>query len=74
MLSETRQMYMKVDRGEKLSDEDVAHLESILADSEEVKRLVDARSDLQDLYTRAVRQGADLSNPRITSLTKFGAS
>ncbi len=44
----------KVDRGEKLSDEDVAHLESVLTDSEEIKRLVDARPDLQDLYTRAI--------------------
>jgi len=44
----------KVDRGERLSDEDVAHLESVLADSREIKRLVDARPDLQDLYSRAV--------------------
>ena len=46
----------KVDRGEKLSDEDVAHLEfeSVLMDSGEIKRLVDARPDLQDLYSRAV--------------------
>jgi len=44
----------KVDGGEKLSDEDVAHLESVLTDSEQIKRLVDARPDLQDLYTRAI--------------------
>jgi hypothetical protein len=44
----------KVDRGEKLSDEDVAHLESVLKDSEEIKRFVDTRPDLQDLYTRAI--------------------
>lgn len=44
----------KVDRGEKLSDEDVAHLESVLTDSKEIKRLVDTRPDLQDLYTRSV--------------------
>lgn len=44
----------KVDGGEKLSDEDVEHLESVLRDSEEIKRLVDTRPDLQDLYTRAI--------------------
>ena len=43
-----------VDRGEKLSDEDVAHLESVLMDAREIKHLVDARPDLQDLYSRAV--------------------
>lgn len=44
----------KVDRGEKLSDYDIAHLDSVLMDSEKIKRLVDARPDLQELYTRAV--------------------
>lgn len=44
----------KVDRGETLSDFDLEHLEEVLRDSEEVKRLIDERPDLQDLYTRAV--------------------
>ncbi len=44
----------KVDRGETLSEFDIEHLEKVLRDSEEVKRLVDERPDLQDLYTRAV--------------------
>ena len=44
----------KVDRGEKLEDFDIEYLGEIMEDSEEVKRLVDERPDLQDLYTRAV--------------------
>ena len=41
-------------RSEKLSDEDVAHLQSVLADTQKIKGLVDARPDVQDLYTRAI--------------------
>ena len=44
----------KVDRGEKLLDEDIEHLEAVLSDSQEIKRIVDKRPELQDLYTRAV--------------------
>jgi len=44
----------KVDRGERLDDTDIAHLEMVLADAEEIKRLVDRQPDLQELYTRAV--------------------
>ena len=44
----------KVDRGEKLDDSDIAHLESVLEDSETMKRFVDQRPDLQQIYARAV--------------------
>ena len=43
----------KVDSGEPLSDFDIEYLGEVLQDSEEVKRLVDKRPDLQDMYTRA---------------------
>ena len=44
----------KVDRGERLNDADLDHLNAVLVDSEEVKRLMDQRPDLQSLYTRAI--------------------
>lgn len=44
----------KVERGERLDDADIAHLELVMADAQEVKRYVDERPDLQKLYTRAV--------------------
>ena len=44
----------KVDRGERLNDSDLDHLNAVLVDSEEVKRLMDQRPDLQSLYTRAI--------------------
>ena len=44
----------KVDRGERLDDADIAHLEMVLKDAEEVRRLVEREPKLQDLYTRGV--------------------
>jgi hypothetical protein len=44
----------KVDRGEKLDDADLAHLNMVLADADDIKRYVDQRPDLQKLYTRAI--------------------
>jgi hypothetical protein len=44
----------KVDRGEPLDDTDLKHLSAVLEDSEQIRRMVDARPDLQPLYTRAV--------------------
>jgi len=44
----------KVDRGERLDDTDIAHLEMVLADAEVIKRLADRQTDLLELYSRAV--------------------
>ncbi len=44
----------KVDRGEQLDDSDLDHLNAVLADTNDIKRLVDERPDLQDIYTRAI--------------------
>ena len=44
----------KVDRGERLDATDITHLSDVLEESDEIKRLVDGRPDLQDLYTRAI--------------------
>ncbi len=44
----------RVDRGEKLSESDLNHLERLLSDTGEVQRLVERRPDLQPLYGRAV--------------------
>jgi hypothetical protein len=44
----------KVDRGERLDDSDLAHLDSVVADAEDIKRLVDQRPELQGLYTRSI--------------------
>lgn len=44
----------RVDRGEKLSDADMEFLERVRQDANEIKRIVDQRPDLQDLYMRGV--------------------
>jgi len=44
----------KVDRGEPLNDADIDHLNLVIQDAEQVKRYIDARPDLQGLYSRAV--------------------
>ena len=44
----------KVDGGEKLNDFDLEYLEEVMQDSEEIKRFVDERPDLQSIYTRAI--------------------
>ncbi len=44
----------KVERGEKLDNFDLEHLEHVMRDAEEVGRLVAKRPDLESLYSRAV--------------------
>ena len=44
----------KVDRGERLDDTDLAHLNAVLEDAENIKRFVDQRPDVQGIYMRAV--------------------
>ena len=44
----------KVDRGERLDDADIAHLELVMTDAQEIQRYVDQRPDLQALYTRGI--------------------
>ncbi len=51
----------KVDRGERLDDSDLAHLQEVMADAEVIKRYVDQRPDFQDLYSRAVGLYAEIS-------------
>lgn len=44
----------RVDRGDKLSDADVAFLQRVMSDSEEIKRYVEKVPEVQALYGRAV--------------------
>ena len=44
----------KVERGECLDESDIDHLKLVMADAEDVKRIVDQRPDLQPLYTRVI--------------------
>jgi hypothetical protein len=44
----------KVDGGERLDDWDFKYLNAVLTGAEEVKRYVDRRPDLQQLYARAI--------------------
>lgn len=44
----------KVDRGERLTDWDMAFMEQVQQDSQQIKALVDKNPEYQELYARAV--------------------
>lgn len=44
----------RVDRGEPLGDADIAFLERVMGDAEEVGRLVEKHPEYRSLYTRVV--------------------
>ena len=50
----------KVDRGERLGDWDMAFLEQVQQDSQQIKALVDKNPEYQELYARALRLYADI--------------
>jgi hypothetical protein len=52
----------RVDAGEKLTENDIAFLERVMSDAEEIKRYVDKVPDLQNLYARAVSLYRDITN------------
>ncbi len=51
----------KVDRGERLDESDIEHLKQVMQDAEQVRRFVDQRPDLQDLYMRAISLYQDIT-------------
>ena len=52
----------RVDRGEKLGDDDIAFLERIMEDAEDIKKLVDERPELQRIYSQAVGLYGDITD------------
>ncbi|MCP5306893.1 MAG: hypothetical protein H6953_15720 [Chromatiaceae bacterium] len=44
----------RVDSGDRLNDADIAFLQRVMHDADEVKRYAEKRPDLQALYARAV--------------------
>lgn len=51
----------RIDAGEKLTDNDIAFLERVMSDAEEIKRYVDKVPDMQPLYVRAVSLYQDIT-------------
>lgn len=51
----------KVDGGERLDDSDLEFLNRVMEDAEDIKRYVDKRPDLQQLYTRAVNMYQEIT-------------
>lgn len=53
-LPRTLDIKARVDLGEPLSEADIAYLERVMSDAEEVRRLVEKNPAYEKLYTRAV--------------------
>ena len=60
----------RVDNGELLSDADIAFLERVMADAEEVRRLVDRNPEYEKLYARAVSLYQDITKKALENEQK----
>ncbi|MEZ5585576.1 MAG: hypothetical protein R3E46_00750 [Sedimenticolaceae bacterium] len=60
----------RVDNGELLSDADIAFLERVMADAEEVRRLVDRNPEYEKLYARAVSLYQDITKKALENERK----
>lgn len=60
----------RVDAGETLTENDIAFLERVMGDAEAIRRYVDKRPDMQQLYTRAVSLYQDITKKALENEQK----